>query len=309
MEVLSKGIDVSSHQGNIDWAKVKAAGVDFAMIRIGFRGYANGIINPDKCFAANIKGASEQGLQIGAYFFSTALTEAEAKEEARYCIDKLKGYEVKLPVVFDFEGYDLAHYRTCGITKEQRIANCKAFNEVISAAGYKSMLYGSKGNIRRTYDIDALNYPLWIAKYAGGYKKILSSDDYFPDMGAYNSRIAMWQYTSIGRVDGISGNVDMNQMYIDLSAASESAPTAPAGKKNTVELATIRKGTICDEVKTLQILLNAYGFKGANGKVLTVDGNAGTNTIYALTAYQAANEDCGSADGICGVKTWATILK
>ena len=217
MQVLKSGIDVSSHQGRINWEDVKASGkVDFVMIRVGFRGYGNGKINPDKYFDENIKEASAQGLQIGAYFFSTALTEAEAQEEALYCIDKLKGYSISLPVVFDFEGFKNKNYRTYGISKEQRTANCKAFNDIVSAANYKSMLYGSKGNIRTTYDIDVLSYPLWIAQYAGGYKKILADEKYFPDMGAYNARIAIWQYTSIGKVNGINGNVDMNQMYIDV---------------------------------------------------------------------------------------------
>lgn len=219
--ILKKGIDVSKHQGVIDWPKVKAAGIDFAIIRVGYRGYSTGKIADDTYFLKNITGALAAGIDVGAYFFSTALTESEAREEAAYCIKKLKGYNVTMPVVFDFEGYELKNYRTYGITKAQRTACCKAFAESVMDAGYTTMLYGSKGNIRTTYDIDALKYPLWIARYAGGYDKILSDDKYFPDITGYSDRIAMWQYTSIGRVDGISGNVDMDYMYIDVSTRKE----------------------------------------------------------------------------------------
>lgn len=220
-QILKRGIDVSKHQGTINWSKVKAAGIDFAIIRVGYRGYSTGKIADDPYYLKNITGALDVGIEVGAYFFSTALNESEAREEAAYCIEKLKPYNVTLPVVFDFEGYELKHYRTYGITKAQRTSCCKAFNDAMAAAGYTSMLYGSKGNIRTTYDIDALKYPLWVARYAGGYTKILSDDKYFPDITGYSERIAMWQYTSIGRVDGISGNVDMDYMYINVSTDKE----------------------------------------------------------------------------------------
>ena len=215
--ILKKGIDVSKHQQAINWTKVKNSGVDFAIIRIGYRGYSNGQICADTYFRKNIAGALSVGIEVGGYFYSTALNEKEAIEDANYCIEMLKDYNVTFPLVFDFEGYEEPKYRTYGITKEQRTACCNAFINTISASGYTTMLYGSKGNIRTTYDLDKLNYPLWIARYAGEYKKILSDDKYFPDVPKYSDRIAMWQYTSIGKVDGINGNVDMNYMYIDVS--------------------------------------------------------------------------------------------
>lgn len=220
-KILKRGIDVSKHQGVIDWQKVKAAGIQFVMIRVGYRGYKNGAIVEDPYFKRNITGALAAGIAVGAYFFSTALTVAEAEQEARYCIEKLKGYDVTLPVVFDFEGYDNKKYRTYGITKKRRTACCKAFNEIMTAAGYSVMLYGSKGNIRTTYNIAALNAPLWIARYAGKHNEILSDDKYFPTIAGYTERIAIWQYTSVGRVDGIRGNADMNFMYIDVTTKKE----------------------------------------------------------------------------------------
>lgn len=248
-EILKKGIDVSKHQGAIDWKRVKESGIQFAMIRIGYRGYANGTIVEDTYFQRNIKDALAAGIVVGAYFFSTALTAEEAKNEALYCIDKLKGYNVTLPVVFDFEGYEDAKYRTYGTSKERRTDCCKAFNETMASAGYSAMLYGSKGNIRKTYDIDKLNYPLWIARYSGGYTKILSDDKYFPAIPGYSDRIAMWQYTSIGRVDGISGNVDMNFMYIDVTnqkGAKEEAGMGIYTKGKSVQLSKNFKSTEFD---------------------------------------------------------------
>ena len=219
--ILKKGIDVSKYQKTIDWKKVKESGVEFVMIRIGYRGNSTGVISADPYYLENIKGAIENKIEVGGYFFSTAISETEAIEEATYCIEQLKNYEVTLPVVFDLEGYNKPEYRTYILTKEQRTACCKAFIDTLIAEGYTTMLYGSRGYIRSKYDVNKLKYPLWVARYAGGYEKILSDDKYFPSMIGYDDRIAIWQYTSIGRVNGISGNVDMDYMYINISNKKE----------------------------------------------------------------------------------------
>lgn len=248
--ILEKGIDVSKHQGIIDWQKVKASGIRFAIIRIGYRGYKNGKIVEDVYFRRNMKEALAAGVAVGGYFFSTALTEAEARQEALYCIEKLKEYDITLPVVFDFEGYGNKKYRTYGITRERRTACCRAFNETMAAAGYSGMLYGSKANIRTTYDIDALNVPLWIARYAGGRKKIFSDNKYFPAIKGYENRTAVWQYTSVGRVDGINGNVDMDYMYIDIFTkkveTGEEIGTETYTKGTAVQLSANFKSTEFD---------------------------------------------------------------
>ena len=244
--ILKKGIDVSKHQGEINWSEVKATGMDFVMIRVGYRGYSNGKIAEDPYFKANITGAELVGLETGAYFFSTALNEKEAREDAEYCIKQLAGHKVTLPVVFDFEGYEEKNYRTYGITKAQRTACCQAFIDAITAAGYSSMLYGSRGNIRKTYDIDKLKYPLWLARYAGGYGKILDDDKYFPTISGYEDRIAIWQFTSIGRVNGISGNVDMDYMYIDVSKKEEEKGVKTYKKGVAVQLSRNFKSTEFD---------------------------------------------------------------
>ena len=210
-----KGIDVSKNQKAIDWAKVKAAGVEFAMIRVGYRGYKSGKINLDPYFIANIEGALRNGIAIGPYFFSTAISEAESTEEGEFVYAQIKAYDVTLPVVFDYEGYDKKKYRSYGVTKEQRTAFCKAFQDVIKEHGYSCMLYGSKGHIRSKYDLSQFDDYLWVARYPSK-TKVLDDEKYFPNVPEYNDRIAIWQCAECARIDGISGNVDLDYMYIDV---------------------------------------------------------------------------------------------
>ena len=255
-EVLAKGIDVSKHQAVIDWQRVKASGIEFAIIRVGYRGSTSGTINEDAYFKANIEGALQNGIEVGVYFYSTSLNEAEALEEAKFTVERIKGYDVTFPVVFDYEGYTNKNYRTYGISKEQRTKNCKAFQDYVKAKGYTCMIYGSKGHIRTKFDLDALTDYLWVARYASN-TKVLDDAKYFPDLGKYTDRIAMWQYTSIGRVEGINGNVDMDYMYIDVS-----------NKQETEELPTEEAET---EVKNMGIVINAYSKKKDGNKKLSAN--------------------------------------
>lgn len=288
-EILKKGIDVSKHQGNIDWARVKKAGVQFAMIRVGYRGYSNGVITLDPYFLKNINGALDNGIEVGIYYFSTAITRQEAIEDAMWTLQQIAEYNVTLPIVFDYEGFEEQKYRSYGTTKTQRTAFNKAFIDVIKGAGFKTMIYGSKGNIRNTYDLDALNEPLWCARYAGGYNKVIDSDVYFPAIPGED--IAMWQYTSIGRVDGINGNVDMNYMYIDLSIKKEYHEPSIEEVKPVYSLPTIKIGSKGTAVKVWQAIIG-----------VTVDGIFGANTEQATKRWQ--NSKGLAADGIVGKNTW-----
>ena len=301
-----RGIDVSTHQKGIDWKKVYNAGYRFAFIRVGYRGYTNGSMNEDKYFKANIKGASEAGMKIGLYFFSTAISEKEAVEDAQFVLDRIKGYEVELPIVFDFEGFENKEYRTYGCTKAQRTAFCKAFAETVIKAGYNTMLYGSKGNIRTTYDCDELQYPMWIAQYTGGYKKIIDDEQYFPKMGAYVPRVAIWQYTSIGKVDGISGNVDLNKMYIDLpnykmESENQSKDTKDDAYKTFVKGVQKACGAKVDGIAGPETL----------SKTVTISHVKNIRHAVVKPVQQYLNElgyPCGKADGIFGSKTRNAVI-
>ncbi len=196
------GIDVSKWQGDIDWKKVKAAGVDYAIIRLGYRGTApEGNCAMDPKYEDNIKGALETGLEVGVYYFTQALTEEEAIQEANIVIENLRGYDITFPVVYDTE------YREGGrandLSNRERTACAKAFCETILAAGYTPMIYSSTNWSILDIDLEQLPYDLWYAYYG--------TNLYYP----YN--FAMWQYTDSGRVSGISTDVDLNLCFIDYS--------------------------------------------------------------------------------------------
>ena len=221
MKVL--GIDVSYWQGgDIDWAKVKASGVKFVFIRVGNRGLSKGKISKDIYFERNIKGALENGILVGIYFYSCSITEEEAIEEANFVIEILEPYKDKitLPSCFDYEGFSNALNRNYGMTKAQITANCIAFQNVMKAHGYDCILYGSQHYLPKKFDLKQLLDYLWVARYPSS-SKVLSDDKYKPSISGYNDRIAIWQCASCGTVDGIKGRVDIDYMYIDVSKKEE----------------------------------------------------------------------------------------
>ena len=206
-KVSYEGIDVSSHQKDIDWAKVKAAGIDFAIIRVGFRGYGTGAILIDEYFTKNIEGALAAGIKVGVYFFSQALNETEAIEEAELVIEQLKKYKSKItyPVVYDAEDISNDTARTDGLLGAQITSNCIAFCEKIKEAGYTPMIYANKRWFLTRLDLTRLtDYDMWHAAYVDA-----------PDTPYMYT---MWQYSASGKVDGISGTVDLNISFKDYSA-------------------------------------------------------------------------------------------
>lgn len=196
-----KGIDVSSFQGDIDWSKVKRDGVDYAFLRLGFRGYESGKIVLDKNYEDNIKGSTEAGIDTGVYFFTEALTEAEAVEEAEFVLENLKDYKLTMPIVLDVEeSASVENSRTKDLTKEQRTRNVIAFCERIKEAGHETMIYGNLKSFMLMTDIEKLEeYDKWFAYFRYPF--------HFP------YKIKVWQHTASGTVDGIKGNVDMNLMF------------------------------------------------------------------------------------------------
>ena len=202
------GVDVSSHQKQIDWAQVAASGVDFAMIRAGYRGYYNPTLNKDTYFDYNIQQALANGLDVGVYFFSQAITVEEAQQEAYLLLEWIKDYDITYPVVFDWESVNDEDSRSKD-TDGETVTKCAlAFCKIIEDAGYLPMTYGSPskiyaGGIQLEYLQD---YPFWLAHY---------TKDWEPTSFRYH--YDMWQYSSTGSVPGIEGNVDLDLCLTDFS--------------------------------------------------------------------------------------------
>lgn len=191
------GLDVSSHQGEIDWQQVASAGMEFAMIRLGFRGYETGSLNLDSYFQQNLTGAQMAGIKTGVYIFSQATTVEEALEEADFVLENLAGRPLQYPVVFDWETVNSSSARTKNMTKEMLTACALAFCQRIESAGYTPMIYFGQNVAYPLYDLSQVDqYDFWLAMYS--------------DYPAFVYDFQMWQYTSNGKVPGISTRVDLN---------------------------------------------------------------------------------------------------
>lgn len=201
--VSKKGIDVSRYQPSINWKKVAADGVEYAFIRLGIRGSSEGKLVLDDTYEANIKGATENGIDVGVYFFTQALNEEEAVEEARFVLENIGPYEVTYPIVLDVEEITTKNPRTKDMTKQEWTDVSIAFCETVKEAGYTPMIYGNLKTFMLMLDMERLEeYEKWYAWYR--------TPLYFP------YEFSVWQYTAEGSVDGIKGKVDLNISMKDL---------------------------------------------------------------------------------------------
>lgn len=199
-----KGIDVSKHQGEINWKKVAGDDISYAFIRAGFRGSTEGKLVEDEYFKDNIEGTLDNGIHVGIYFYTQTVTEQEAEEEAEFVIDLIKKYDVTYPVVFDIEEVTSSSARTSKMTKEDYTKATIAFCEKIKEAGYTPMIYGNLKSFMIMLDMEQLeDYEKWFAFY--------DMPVYFP------YAFSIWQYSSKGSVNGISGEVDLNICMKDFS--------------------------------------------------------------------------------------------
>ena len=196
-----KVIDVSKFQGDIDWQRVKDDGVEAAYIRLGYRGYSSGEIVVDEKYEDNISACNELGIDCGVYFFTEAVNEEEAREEADFCIENLGEYSTALPIAIDVEeSATLSKSRTKALYLEQRTLNVIAFCERIREKGYEPIIYGNLKSLMIMMDISSLeDYDKWFAYY------------HYPLRFPY--KIKMWQYSATRKVDGIEGDVDLNLMF------------------------------------------------------------------------------------------------
>lgn len=192
------GIDVSHHQGEIDWQKVADSGVEFVMVRLGYRGIGGGTLHTDRNVQQNLQGAKDAGLKVGAYFYSQATGVAEAREEARLALEILGDFPLDLPLAFDWE----IESRTENVDVQTATDCAIAFCTVIEDAGLDTMIYFNSYQARQRLDLLQLTaYPWWLALYT------LEAD--FP------CRFDVWQYTKTGRIPGINADVDINVMLTE----------------------------------------------------------------------------------------------
>lgn len=208
---IVNGIDVSQWQKNIDWAKVKACGIDYALIRVGYRGYgSSGTLSEntkDIYYDKNMQNAAAAGISTGIYIFSQAITTTEAVEEANYILNHIGSYNVSMPLIMDFEYFSTDSGNTgrlydARLSRDEATKICLAFCDTIAAAGYTPMIYANKSmleNQLNASDITGRGYLIWLANYT-------TNTTYAGDFN-------FWQYSSSGKVDGIVGNTDMNFYY------------------------------------------------------------------------------------------------
>ena len=279
-------VDVSYHNGAIDWEKAKAAGVVGAIIRCGYgRDFTK---YDDTKYKQNMDGALAAGIKVGVYLYSYAKTIESAKSEAAHVLRLVNPYKsrISLPIY-----YDLEEAGTESGAKERAIA----FGDIIEANGYTCGVYANTwwwDNYLKGLD----RFTKWIAKWGG-------------DKPTQYSNMDLWQYDAYGKVDGIGDGVDMDKPYGKIEEILSGVDPEKEDKV-MVELSVLRKGSKGEEVKTLQRILKELGYKGENKKVLAIDGSFGGNTDYAVKCYQRdVYPECGDADGVVGTLTWNKLLK
>lgn len=293
----ANGIDVSKWQGKIDWSKVKNSGIDFAIIRIGYRG-ENGTIYKDVNADYNIQQAQKAGVLVGVYFFSTAVSSTEATEEADWTLSAIKGYSISYPVVYDCEGFANSNSRMHSLTNAQRTDNAIAFLSTIEKSGYEGMFYASKTDLEDYWETSRISadYKIWLARYTTPPYPETSHPD-------YQGRYDMWQYTNMGTVNGIEGNTDMIVSYFtrqlsnpkDTAAAPDTAD-APKDTNDLIYTDVNQTVTAKDVVNLRTGAGTNFDIAGSlkNGDTLTRTGvgsngwsrlNYNGKTVYAITSY------------------------
>ena len=277
-------VDVSSHNGAINWATAKAAGVKAALIRCGYG--SDAIKYDDARYKANIEGALASGIVVGVYLYSYAKTVESAKSEAAHALRLISPYKdkIKLPIFYDLEERD----RVAGASDR-----AKAFCDILKANGYKVGIYA---------DLD----------YWSNYLKGLSGYSCYHWVAKWSEpkptgQVDIWQYNAYGKVAGIGSGVDMDRAYGELlEIINGKEPTPQPGGKIMIGVDVLKKGSKGSEVFIVQSFLKCKGYKGENGKVLALDQSWGRNVDYAFGNWQ---RDAGLVvDKICGEKSWNKMI-
>lgn len=279
-------VDVSSHNGAINWATAKAAGVKAAIIRCGYG--SDALKYDDARYKANIEGALASGIVVGVYLYSYAKTVESAKSEAAHALRLISPYKdkIKLPIFYDLEERD----RVAGASDR-----AKAFCDILKANGYKVGIYA---------DLD----------YWSNYLKGLSGYTCYHWVAKWSEpkptgQVDLWQYNAYGKVAGIGSGVDLDHAYgelLEIINGKEPTPTPTPGGKIMIGVDVLKKGSKGSEVFIVQSFLKCKGYKGENGKVLALDESWGRNVDYAFANWQ---RDAGLVvDKICGEKSWNKMI-
>lgn len=316
------GIDVARYQGTIDWAQVAASGIDFAMVRVGYRADASREICADTNAKYNMQEAQKNGIKVGAYFFSTATSAEEAKEEADWVADYISQYQITYPVAYDCEGFDKPDSAQYGLTNAQRTDIAIAFLQEINNRGYTPMFYASMGELsgNAKWDTTRLEgtYRIWVSQYPSVP---------YPQTGqsSYGSTHAMWQYTNRGTVAGIGRPVDVNVAYFGYEGTAQ-AQNEETPEEVQADVEALMNFTEVTEQVTAKDSTNLrnipsqgtdstviYTLKNGEVAVRTGVSDSGWSrltyneqTVYAVSSYlttdlgyQApAQEGVGSGDGL-----------
>jgi GH25 family lysozyme M1 (1,4-beta-N-acetylmuramidase) len=292
---MTKGIDLSKHNGKVDFAKVKASGkVDYVMLRAGLGRLSS---QKDQMFETYYKEAKANGFPVGAYWYSYAMSEDEARQEADAFLSVIKGKKFEYPVYYDVE-----EEKQFKLGKEKVSAIIRAFLERVEAQNYWVGLYGSYSSLT-TYTAQDIRdrYAIWLAHW--NVKK-----------SPYKGQYGMWQY-GVSRIAGITGDVDVNECYADYptlikdagdngfeKVIEEPAPSAGSGTEEyPFPTRVLKEGATGDDVKWLQFNLKCQGYLASD-----VDGKFGVFTLGALLAFQMKKGL--EVDGVCGPKTRAALM-
>lgn len=280
------GIDVShwqSDRGKIDWNKVKNDGIDYVIIKAAGRSIgSDGSLYEDSAYRENIEGALAAGIPVGVYFFSQAITEQEAREEASLILALIKDYKITFPVVFDWETSNGYRTYSSGLSREKMNSIASTFCDMVQAAGYTPMVYGNGWDLTNRYNFDSLcaKYKIWLARYPAPYGGTVryKVGDPLPSGRNIPSTYQMWQYCSDGAVAGINGNVDVNVSFFSYSGTE--VPTTAIRLELSQDSLTTNLGTAID------LMDGVTGFNTAG-----LEDKASISVIVTNSAGEVVSED------------------
>lgn len=257
---VRKGIDVSKWQTDIDWDKVRDSGVEFVIVRVGYRGGETGALGEDARYKEHIEGALKAGLKVGVYFFSQAITEEEAVEEADFVLQRIYKYDIQLPVVIDYEymANNTGRLYAADLTREEATDVVNAFCERVTQYGYAGMVYANRSMLTNDLDAEDISskYRVWLANYQSPQMTDFEEEP----TTSYTGKYDFFQFSSKGKVPGINGDVDLDYWYDDGTISGQDYGAVFDATYYANAYADVRAAYGNDTVKLLQHFLE-YGMK------------------------------------------------